>query len=212
MGQPALVVVDMQHYFCEPGSVLARLVGIGLPDGGSWYFDLLQRVVVPNIQELLAMFRRQGLPIVFTEFGSRTADGRDLPPWAHRLNEASASALGQRCFPSLTHPAARVIDELRPVAGEVVFSKSTSGPLAGTRLDTHLAAVHADPVVVTGVMTDMCVTGMTRELADSGFDIILPSDACATFAESSHEWSIQFLGSIFATTAKTDAVIDVLKD
>jgi nicotinamidase-related amidase len=61
-------------------------------------------------------------------------------------------------------------------------------------------------------MTDMCVTGMTRELADSGFEIIVPSDACATFAESSHEWSIQFLGSTFATTAKTDAVIDVLKD
>jgi nicotinamidase-related amidase len=34
--------------------------------------------------------------------------------------------------------------------------------LAGTRLDTHLAALHADPVVVTGVMTDMCVTGITR--------------------------------------------------
>jgi signal transduction histidine kinase len=33
----------MQHYFCGPRSVLARLVGMGLPDGGSWYSELLQR-------------------------------------------------------------------------------------------------------------------------------------------------------------------------
>jgi hypothetical protein len=37
----------------------------------------LQRVIVPNIRDLLTMFRRQGLPIVVKEFGSRAADGRD---------------------------------------------------------------------------------------------------------------------------------------
>jgi hypothetical protein len=45
----------------------------------------LQRVVVRTIQELLGMFRRQELPIVFTELGSRAADGRDLPPFRRAL-------------------------------------------------------------------------------------------------------------------------------
>ena len=210
MSEPALIVVDMQRYFCDRSSVLARLMGgLVAPDGGAWYFDSLPRVV-ENIRRLLATFRERGLPIVFTEFGSHTADGRDLPPWARRMNDAAAAAFGEPCFPPLADPAARVIDDLRPAIGEAVFSKSTSGPLAGTRIDAHLAAINADAVVVTGVMTDMCVTGMTRELADSGFEVTLVGDACSTFIEASHQWSIQFLGGSFATTADTTAVINLM--
>jgi nicotinamidase-related amidase len=207
MSEPALVVVDMQRYFCERGSVLERFISSALPDGAEWYFESLQRVIVPNIRQLIGTFRSRALPIIFTEFGSHTADGRDLPPWARRMNDRSVAALGERCFPPLSDPAARVIDELRPSVGEEVFGKATSGPLAGTRIDAHLAALKADPVVVTGVMTDICVTGMTRELADCGFDVVLASDACSTFVKHSHEWSIQLLGASFATAAETEKII-----
>jgi nicotinamidase-related amidase len=207
MGEAALVVVDMQRYFCEREFPLDRLISMGMPDDTDWYFDTLKNTVVPNIGRLIAAFRDRGLPIAFTEFGSHTADGRDLPPWARRMNDGAVAALGERCFPPLSDASARVIDDLRPEVGEPVFGKSTSGPLAGTRIDAHLWAVNADPVVVTGVMTDMCVTGMTRELADSGFEVVLVGDACSTFVKTSHEWSVQFLGSSMATAADTDAVI-----
>lgn len=207
MSEPALVVVDMQRYFCEREHPLDRLMSMGMPDDTEWYFDTLKHTVVPNIQRLIAAFRERTLQIAFTEFGSHTDDGRDLPPWARRMNDGAVAALGERCFPPLTAPAARVIDDLKPEAGERVFGKSTSGPLAGTRIDAHLKAVDADPVVVTGVMTDMCVTGMTRELADCGFDVVLVSDACSTFVKASHEWSVRFLGSSMATANTTDAVI-----
>lgn len=212
MPAPALVVVDMQRYFCEPDSVLARLVGTGLPDGGRWYFDSLRRVIVPKISRLLAAFRERGLPIAFTEFGSRTADGGDLPPWARRFNEMAVAALGDRCFLPLADPASRVIGELRPGTGESVFQKSSSGPLADTCIHTHLAELQVDPVIVTGVMTDMCVTGMTRELADSGFDVVLAGDACGTFVQASHDWSVQFLGSSFARLADTEAILAEMLD
>lgn len=210
MPTPALVVVDMQRYFCESDSALARFVGMGVADGGSWYFDLLRRAVVPNIVELLAAFRRRGLPILFTEFGSRTLDGADLPPWARRFNEAAVATVGQGCFLPLGDPAARVIAEIQPAAGELVYQKASSGPLADTSMHVHLAEQKANPVVVTGVMTDMCVTGMTRELADVGFDMILAVDACAAFVEASHDWSVQFLGASFARAANTETIIGEL--
>lgn len=211
MARPALVIVDMQRYFCEPDSAIARLAAIGLA-GDSWYFDSLEAVVIPNISQLLAAFRSRALPIMFTEFGSHTADDTDLPPWARRINDVSQAALGQKCYLPLADPAARVIAELQPADGEAVFGKSTSGPLAGTPIDTHLAQLQADPVVVTGVMTDFCVTGMTRELADSGFDVILASDASATFAQASHDWSIQLLGASFARVAETKTILAEVLD
>jgi nicotinamidase-related amidase len=167
---------------------------------------------VPNIGRLLAEFRGRNLPVVFTEFGSRTPDGADLPPWARRMNELALAAVGERCFLPVADPAARVIGELRPVAGEEVFTKTTSGPLAGTSIHSHLAGLDADPVVVTGVMTDMCVTGMVRELADCGYDVVLATDACGTFVQDSHEWSTQFLGATFARAAETGALLVEMLD
>lgn len=84
MGRPAPVVG-------HAALLLRTRVGVGRPR--AWVYQtaaagtskLLQRVVVRTIQELLAMFRRQGLPIVFTELGSRAADGRDLPPFRRAL-------------------------------------------------------------------------------------------------------------------------------
>ncbi len=52
-GRTALLVVDMQHGFLDPGEALET------PPA---------REIVPAIQRLLAVFRRHRLPVVFTEF------------------------------------------------------------------------------------------------------------------------------------------------
>jgi len=52
-GRTALLVVDMQRAFVEPGQAME------VPPA---------RDVVPRIQELIGIFREKGLPVVFTEF------------------------------------------------------------------------------------------------------------------------------------------------
>ena len=85
MGRPAPVVG-------HAALLLRTRVGVGPP---SRHGPTRRRQLVPRnycnasscatIQELLGMFRRQELPIVFTELGSRAADGRDLPPFRRAL-------------------------------------------------------------------------------------------------------------------------------
>lgn len=203
----ALIVVDMQEYFCSLELPLGRLMAVAAPEEAQWYSEQLAANVVPNIARLLDAFRAAERTVVFTEFGSRTSDGSDLPVWARRHNEAAVALVGERCYPPLTDPSARVIPALAPRAGEAVVTKTTSGPLAGTDLADQLRAGDVDRVVVTGVATDVCVTGMARELADANFDAYVVTDACATPSRTAHAAALQNLGGTFATLVETDALL-----
>ena len=206
----ALIVVDMQEYFCSLDSPLGRLIMVVAPDEGRWYSEQLDTVVVPNIARLLDEFRARKQTVVFTEFGSRTPDGSDLPVWARRHNENAAALVGDRCYPPLTDPSARVIGALAPSDGEMVVTKTTSGPLAGTDIAEQLREGGIDRVVVTGVATNVCVTGMARELADAGFDAYVVTDACSTPSRTAHAAALENLGGTFATLVETEGVLENL--
>jgi biuret amidohydrolase len=200
----ALIVVDMQEYFCSPDSPLGRLMAMGAPENARWYRDRVEQLVVPNIARLLAAFRAQERPVLFTEFGSRTTDGSDLPIWAKRHNETAVTLVGQHCYPPLSDPSARVILDLSPAPGEAVVTKTTSGPLAGTNIADRLRVNAVTAVVVAGVATNVCVAGMARELADANFDAYVVTDACATPGEATHRAALESLGVTFATLVTTD--------
>jgi nicotinamidase-related amidase len=204
VSKQALVVVDMQEYFCRPGHALARFIAaLGEPGAADWYWHWLDTTVVPNISRLLAESRASDDMVLFTEFGSQAADGSDLPRWARRHNDMAMSALGERIYLPLSDPAARVIGELAPQAGDVVVRKTTSGPLAGTDIAARLRAAGAETVVVTGVVTDVCVTGMARELADADFDVLVVADACGAPMRESHEWALRVAIPTFASIVVT---------
>jgi biuret amidohydrolase len=205
VSERALVVVDMQEYFCRPGHALERfLAAVVEPGSADWYWEWVATTVAPNIARLLAELRACGDTVVFTEFGSRTADGSDLPRWAKRHNEMAMAAIGERIYVPLTDPAARVVAEVAPSDGDIVVQKTTSGPLAGTDIATRLAAAGVGTVVVTGVVTDVCVTGMARELADSDLDVLVVADACGSPSRDNHEWALRAAIPTFATVVCTD--------
>ena len=90
MSRTALVVVDMQEYFCRPGHAVARFIELSAPGAADWYWQRLTTTVVPAIARLLADFRSRAEPVVFTEFGSRTPDAcaaplRESHEWALRV-------------------------------------------------------------------------------------------------------------------------------
>jgi nicotinamidase-related amidase len=192
----AFVVVDMQPWCCDRDTPLGRLLAYA-GQGHDWYYEQLDSTVIPNIARLLDHYRSEGAVVCYTAFGSRRPDGSDLPPWAARHNQMALELVGEHCYPTLDHPTARVIEALEP-KGETVFEKSTSGPLAGTEIVGFLRSASIGRVVVSGVATDVCVMGMCRELADSGFDVAFVVDACATPQQQSHEWAIRLLGTTFA--------------
>ena len=63
-----------------------------------------------------------------------------------------------------------------------------------------------DRVVVTGVVTDVCVSTTAREAADRNFTVVVVSDACTTFSEKLHQANLETL-HVFGWIRETDDVI-----
>lgn len=80
-------------------------------------------------------------------------------------------------------------DEVKPLLGEVVFTKSVNSAFIGTELEQHLHKNNINTVVIAGLTTDHCVSTSTRMAGNLGFDVKLISDATATFDRTGEDGS-----------------------
>jgi nicotinamidase-related amidase len=79
-----------------------------------------------------------------------------------------------------SEPGGEIHENVRPKEGEKVISKDEVNAFQGTNLLDTLKSHDIERVVITGMMTHMCVEGATRAAADFGFEVVVVQDACAT--------------------------------
>jgi nicotinamidase-related amidase len=201
----ALVLIDMQRDFLEPG-------GFGETLGND--VSLLQRAVAP-CRRVLQAARAHDLLVVHTREGH-------LPD----LSDAPRAKL-ERGAPSLRigdpGPMGRIlirgeaghgiVPELYPAAGEVVIDKPGKGAFYATALGEILQRHDIDTLLVCGVTTEVCVNTTVREANDRGFRCVVLADCCASYFPQFHEIGLQMIkaqGGIFGWVSSSQAVLDAL--
>lgn len=80
-------------------------------------------------------------------------------------------------------PGCEIKSEVAPYPGEPLFSKSVSSAFLGTGLEAWLRQHGHHALVIVGLTTDHCVSATVRMASDLGFEVLLVSDATATFAK-----------------------------
>ena len=172
-GKTALVVIDMQRDFVEPG-------GFGSSLGND--VSLLHSAIVP-IANLLDAWRAHGWPIVHTRESHRP-DLSDCPP-AKRLRGAPSLRIGDPGPMGRLlirgEPGTDIIPALTPQAGELVIDKPGKGMFWSTGLHAMLQAQGITHLVFTGVTTEVCVQTSMREANDRGYDCLLVVDATESY-------------------------------
>jgi nicotinamidase-related amidase len=172
-GKTALVVIDMQRDFVEPG-------GFGASLGND--VSLLHGAIAP-IAALLAAWRARGWPIVHTR-ESHKADLSDCPPAKRLRGEPSLrigepGAMGRLLIRG--EPGTSIIPALAPQTGELVIDKPGKGMFWSTGLHEMLHAQGVTHLVFTGVTTEVCVQTSMREANDRGYDCLLVEDATESY-------------------------------
>jgi len=170
--QTALLLVDMQRIWCEPG-LDAHLSA----EDGRYYYQRLAEQVIPNQQRLLAAVREAGENVLHTIIESLTADGRDRS-LDHKLSDMHLPK---------GNPLAQVIPPLAPLENEIVLPKTSSGVFNSTAIDYVLRNLNTRHLIVCGVLTDQCVDMAVRDAADRGYLVTLVADACATVTPERHQ-------------------------
>jgi biuret amidohydrolase len=203
----ALLIIDMQRDFLEPGG-FGEMLG---NDVGQ-----LRRTIEPN-QKLLAAWRAAGLPVLHTREGHRP-DLADLPP-VKKIRGRSATSIGD------AGPMGRIlvrgeaghdiIPELYPEPGEPVIDKPGKGAFHAT--DLHAILQHRDvkQLVVTGVTTEVCVNTTVREANDRGYDCLVLEDCCGSYYPEFHAMGLKMIkaqGGIFGWVSSSESVIKALAE
>jgi nicotinamidase-related amidase len=198
----ALVIIDMQRDFLAPG-------GFGALLGND--VSLLTRVVDP-LAAVLDAARAAGMMVIHTREGHRT-DLSDCPP--------SKLARGHLDTPiGAEGPNGRVlvrgerghgiVDELAPVAGEVVLDKPGKGAFYATDLELLLRNARITSLVVTGVTTEVCVHTTVREANDRGFECLVLGDCVGSYFPEFHEVGLRMIaaqGGIFGWVASSQDLL-----
>lgn len=206
----ALLVIDVQRYFVSPDYPFAQAFEKLVPGTTAGYFERVNSTVLPNIKRLQECFRSQQSPVIYTATGTCTGDGRDLPGWLKDFDQLGLAVLGERIWPPTKDPSWQIDESVAPLPGELVLSKTSSGPLNSTKLDQTLHNMGIDSLVVTGLTTDVCVTQTARETADRGFQVIVAEDACTTLSEEMHRWALLCFQIAFGRVKKTGEVVSLL--
>lgn len=202
----ALIVIDMQRDFMEPG-------GFGETLGND--VSLLRRII-PKTKELLEGFRALGLPIIHTRECHKT-DLSDLPI-AKRdrgnpsLRIGDEGPMGRILVAG--EPGADIIPELYPINGEVVIDKPGKGAFYQTELPQILAKIGIIQLVFAGVTTEVCVQTTMREANDRGFDCILATDATESYFPEFKKSAIDMIkaqGAIVGWVSSVDEILEGLK-
>ncbi|MFM0339734.1 cysteine hydrolase family protein [Paraburkholderia fungorum] len=183
----ALVVIDMQRDFIEPG-------GFGEALGND--VSLLAGIV-PTVAELLAFARRHRWFVVHTR-ESHAPDLADCPP-AKRLRGAPNARIGDAGPMGRIlirgEPGNAIIEPLAPRAGELVIDKPGKGAFYATRLGEELALRGITHLVFAGVTTEVCVQTSMREANDRGYDCLLIEDATASYFPGFKDATLEMLRS-----------------
>ncbi len=201
----AVVMIDMQRDFIEPG-------GFGAALGND---VSLLAPVVPAAAALIAWARSLGMLIVHTQECHR-ADLSDCPPAKLRRGQPSlrigdAGPMGR----ILIHgePGAGFLPELMPKAGDVVIAKPGKGAFYATPLTEALASRHITHLIFGGVTTEVCVQTTMREANDRGYDCLLVEDATASYLPKFKAQTIEMIiaqGGIVGWAAPLAAVLAAL--
>ena len=169
----ALVIIDMQRDFVDPG-------GFGEALGND--VSLLRKAIAPT-RKVLDAARKKGMLVVHTREGHRP-DLSDLP-LAKKLRGRLKAGIGD------PGPMGRIlvrgeyghdiVDALKPAPGEPVVDKPGKGAFYATDLDSLLHNRGIRQLVVCGVTTEVCVNTTVREANDRGYDCLVLEDCVGSY-------------------------------
>jgi ureidoacrylate peracid hydrolase len=202
-GRTALLVIDMQDAFLAPGAALE------VPAG---------RAIIPSLQRLIQACRQKQIPVVFTEFVYSPAvpclRGDPFGPEHLPARPGEPKGRGLPSGSCLIEPVAEqgpnsagIIPELAPRPEELVVRGHTYDKLLGTPLDLALRSRDVRHLIVTGVLTDVCVNCTLLSAANRDYRVTAVTDGVATLWPELQEACFTIWRRKFALLRTTEEIL-----
>ena len=190
-----LIIQDMQNDVMMEGGAFAES---GAPEHAK------EQNVVENVKALADTCRNKGIPVIHVWYiVEEGAPGLKLnAPLFQGVKDTGALVRG-------TWGAAPA-DGLEAQDGDHIVEKMRMSGWQGTRLETLLAGLGRDTIIITGAWTNMSIEHTSRTGADKGYFMVVPEDGCSTMSADWHNASINYALQNVSTVTTCGAVTEAI--
>ena len=152
------------------------------------------RAVIPCIKRLLDHARTNGIPVIYVK-DAHEEDDLELEVWGEHAMKGSEES--------------EIIPELEPMPGEIVLEKSTYFSFHDTGLDEILRDMDVDEVILTGLLTNICIKLAAAEAFVRKYSITVPRGCVNAVSQEIHDSALKEMAELYmANIVDLDQVID----
>jgi len=145
--------------------------------------------IVPNIERLLAFARKQGAPTIYATDAHLPNVDTEFEVWG---SHAVKGIWG-----------AEIIDELKPEKNDFRVLKRKYSAFQGTDLDMLLRELKVDTLILTGVVTDICIQHTAADAFFKGYKTAVPQDCVEAVDASTQKAAIAYLKKAYGCEITT---------
>jgi ureidoacrylate peracid hydrolase len=189
----ALLAIDMQNLFLEPGAPLE------IP---------FARALVPGINRMARALRDAGGTVVWV---LNAFDARTLAGWTVFFEAINTPELSRKVLDGLapgSHHQA-LWPGLTAADGDVTAHKDRYSAFHSpvSTLDRDLRARGIDTVLIAGTLTNVCCETTARDAMQLDYRVVMLADGCATRTDDEHNASLGAILNNFGDVATIDDAI-----
>jgi ureidoacrylate peracid hydrolase len=176
----AVIVVDMVNEFFEPGGKMVL-------EGG--------KVLYAPVNALLDAAHKANIPVFYTNQWLRPDDSL----FKKRIPHCLIDTWG-----------AQIVDALHRSPDDIVVLKRRYSAFFRTDLDLYLRERKIETVIVTGVVTNICVRSTVHDAFFLGYEVVVPVECVAATNPQAQETSLYDIETHYGTVAHLGQVLSLL--
>ena len=192
MRRPCLCIVDMQNYYFNKDSSFTKLSNFYHGEDSLKYIsERCKNLLIPNIKKLENFFRNNNYPVIFLRLCGKKKDRTDLHRFFKKANDMGENLGFKNVYPLEDDFMSFVLDDIKPLDNEKVFSKTTFSAFTSTNINKYLKENNISYIFFTGIATSQCVETTARDASEYGYSVIHIEDAEGDYSENTHKISLR---------------------
>ncbi len=188
----ALVVIDMQNTFCEPGAPAE------VP---------ASREIADPINSLTTQMRALDVPVIWVLHANNQYKGRS--DWELFFDHIVADTVRERTIESLAPGRQEVWSGLDSQPEDITIIKNRYSALVrgSSTLETVLRNLGVDTVLIAGTKTNVCCESTARDAMMLDFKVVMVSDCCAALSDDEHRAALETIIQQFGDVMTSEEVL-----
>jgi nicotinamidase-related amidase len=166
MAGTALLVIDMLNDFLLEGAPLE------VPKG---------REIVSALKGRIEEARREGVPVIYI-CDNHDKNDEEFKVWPPHAISGTKGA--------------EVIKELKPEEKDYIIEKKRYSGFFETGLDSTLEELGIKELIITGLVTNICILYTTADAVMRGYEVTVPKDSIAALNEEDGKFALNQMENI----------------